>query len=93
MLPLVLLPDQAPLPEELLEWHELQESIQTAIDALPPRVRAIVRLRAFAQLSYGEIGQALHIPVSTAKTTFFRAKRLLRASRQLAGAREASAGQ
>jgi RNA polymerase sigma factor (sigma-70 family) len=91
VLSLVLLRDPAPLPEELIEWHELQESLQAAIDALPPRVRAVVLLRAFAQLSYGEIGQALRMPVSTAKTTFFRAKRLLRATRQLEDAQEASA--
>lgn len=91
VLPLVLLPDPAPLPEELLEWHELQQSLQAAIDALPPRVRAVVLLRTQAQLSYGEIGQALGMPVSTAKTAFFRAKRLLRASCQLDGVRGAQA--
>ncbi|HEX6551661.1 MAG TPA: hypothetical protein VF026_02780 [Ktedonobacteraceae bacterium] len=32
--------------------------------------------------------QALRMPASTAKTTFFPAKRLLRASRQLKGAAE-----
>lgn len=79
-LPLLTLPDPAPLPEELLEWQEQQESLEAAIEALPPRFRAIVLLRLYAQFSYREIEQVLGIPVSTAKTAFFRAKRLLRAS-------------
>ena len=90
-LPLLMLLDPAPLPEELLEWHELHESLRAAIDALPPRARAVVLLRCEAQLSYGEIGQALRMPVSTVKTAFFRAKRLLRASSQLERTLEAGA--
>lgn len=78
---LLLLPDPAPLPEDLLEWHERQQSLRAATRAFPPRVRAVVLLRCEAQFSYGEIGQALGMPVSTAKTAFFRAKRRLCARR------------
>lgn len=79
-LSLLMLPDPAPLPEELLEWQEIQETLEAAIGALPPRVRTVVLLRLRAQFSYAEIEQALGIPIATAKTTFFRAKRQLRAS-------------
>lgn len=82
-LTLLMLPDPAPLPEEILELMDLQESLQEAIDALPPRVRSVVVLRLCAQFSYGEIGQTLEMPISTAKTIYFRAKRLLRASCQI----------
>ena len=78
-----MLPDEAPLPEELPEWHERHESLRAATRAFTPRVRAVVLLHCEAQLSYGEIGQALGMPVSTAKSTFFRAKRRLRTTRQL----------
>lgn len=78
--------DPAPLTEELIEWQELHLSLLAAIGALPARMRVVVLLRLEAQLSYGEIEQVVGIPVSTAKTLFFRAKRLLCASCPLNGA-------
>jgi RNA polymerase sigma-70 factor (ECF subfamily) len=83
--PVALLLDPAPLSEELVERQELHQSLLAAIGTLPPRMQAVVLLRAEAELSYGEIGQELGIPVSTAKTIFFRAKRLLCASYKLDG--------
>lgn len=90
--PLALLLDPSPLPEEQVEWQERWESLQEAISAFPPRVRAVVLLRLEAQLSYGEIERVLGIPVSTAKSTFFHAKRQLLAWRQRQGQGEAGAG-
>ncbi|HEY1353565.1 MAG TPA: RNA polymerase sigma factor [Ktedonobacteraceae bacterium] len=86
--PLGTLPDPAPRPEELLEREELQHSLRAAIEILPARMRAVVLLRSMEQLSYGEIGQVLHISVPAAKTIFLRAKQRLRTSQQLAGAQE-----
>ena len=71
--------DPDPLPEELIEQHELQHDLQQAIEALPPGFRSVVWLRYRAQLSFPEIGRRLGIPEATAKTYFFRAKPLLRA--------------
>jgi RNA polymerase sigma-70 factor (ECF subfamily) len=78
--PLVELADCGPLPEEMAERHDLQQRLQQAIVALPPKFRAIVVLRYAAHLSFAEIGQTLGIPVSTAKARFQRAKPLLRAN-------------
>ncbi|MBX5449588.1 RNA polymerase sigma factor [Thermogemmatispora sp.] len=78
--PLDAMPDSGPLPEELAERHDLQRILQEAIQALPPRFRAVVLLRYLAQLSFAEIGQALQMPEATAKTYFQRAKPLLRAA-------------
>ena len=86
VLSLALLPEPAPLSEELIEWQELHQSLLAAIGAFPPRMRAVVLLRTEAELSYGEIEQVLGIPVSTAKTLFFRAKRRLCAWYQPEGA-------
>jgi RNA polymerase sigma-70 factor (ECF subfamily) len=58
----------------------LQEQLNRAIRMLPARYRDIVLLRYVAQLSFAEIGRTLHIPESTAKTYFQRAKPLLRIS-------------
>ena len=70
--------DRSPLPEEVVERRDVQESLLTAIRALPPKFRAVVLLRYAAQLSYAEIGRALHMPEATAKTYFQRAKPLLK---------------
>jgi RNA polymerase sigma factor (sigma-70 family) len=78
--PLAIIPDTGPLPEEIAERHDLQSMLQRAIDALPPKFRAVVLLRYASQLSFSEIGQALQMPEATAKTYFQRAKPLLRTS-------------
>jgi RNA polymerase sigma-70 factor (ECF subfamily) len=71
------IPDPAPLPEEVVERHDLQALLQDAIQSLPPKFRSIVILRYASQMSFPEIGQTLAIPEATAKTYFHRAKLLL----------------
>ncbi len=86
--PLAIMPDTHPLPEEIAERHDLQQSLQRAIQGLPPKFRSVVLLRYAGQLSFSEIGQTLKMPEATAKTYFQRARPLLRAAlsaqRQLA---------
>src|SRR5713226_4040026 len=74
------LPDTSPLPEDIAERHDLQQVLQSAIQSLPPKFRAVVLLRYASQLSFSEIGKALSMPEATAKTYFHRAKMLLRKS-------------
>ncbi len=70
--------DLSPLPEEVVERRDVQETLLKAIRALPPKFRAVVLLRYAAQLSYAEIGRVLTMPEATAKTYFQRAKPLLK---------------
>ncbi|GAC1425267.1 MAG: RNA polymerase sigma factor [Ktedonobacteraceae bacterium] len=70
--------DPGPLPEEIMEIHDLQHILQDAIQSLPPKFRDVVTLRYLAQLSFSEIGNTLDMPEATAKTYFHRAKVLLR---------------
>lgn len=70
--------DPGPLPEEVMEKRDLQQYLQKAIDALPPKFRAVVLLRYVSQMSFSEIGRVLSMPEATAKTYFHRAKVLLR---------------
>ncbi|GAC1358505.1 MAG: RNA polymerase sigma factor [Ktedonobacteraceae bacterium] len=70
--------DPGPLPEEIMELHDLQQVLQDAIQSLPPKFRDVVTLRYLAQLSFSEIGRTLSMPEATAKTYFHRAKVLLR---------------
>ena len=76
--PLTTLLDPDRLPEEQVELRELRERLLEAMKTLPPRSRAVVLLRYTTQLSYREIGQALSIPETTAKTYFNRARKPLR---------------
>jgi RNA polymerase sigma-70 factor (ECF subfamily) len=78
--PLAAMPDTSPLPEEVAERHDLQDCLQKAIEALPPKFRSVVLLRYASQLSFSEIGHVLNMPEATAKTYFQRAKPLLRST-------------
>src|SRR5437588_5997575 len=83
---LVTIPDSSPQPEELAERHDLQQRMHPAIQALPPKFRAVVFLRYAGQLSFSEIAEALNMPTATAKTYFQRAKPMLSANlRDLVG--------
>jgi RNA polymerase sigma factor (sigma-70 family) len=75
---LATLPDPDRQPEEQVELRELRHRLLEAIETLPSRYRAVVLLRYTDQLSYREIGQALSMPESTAKTYFYRASKQLR---------------
>ncbi len=75
---LTRLPDPDLQPEEQVELHELRQRLLDAIETLPVRYRAVVLLRYTTQLSFREIGQALSIPETTAKTYFYRARKPLR---------------
>ncbi|GHO56616.1 RNA polymerase sigma factor [Ktedonobacter robiniae] len=69
--------DQEPLPEAIVERREMQLVLHKAITSLPPKLRAVVRLRYAYQPSFSKIGKALNIPTATAKVRFYRAKPLL----------------
>jgi RNA polymerase sigma-70 factor (ECF subfamily) len=70
--------DQSPSPDEMMERRELQALIHEAIASLPPKFRTVVWLRYTHHLSFAEIGEALQIPSTTAKTYYHRGKLLLR---------------
>jgi RNA polymerase sigma-70 factor (ECF subfamily) len=76
-IPAVLISDLDLLPEAIAEHHDLQCTIDRAIDQLPSRYREIVVLRYKGQMTFTEIGHQLNIPLSTAKTSFHRARKHL----------------
>lgn len=76
--PIAILPDPNPLPEDIVENHELQQVLRQAIDELPPKFRQVVLLRYTARFSFVEISTILNMPQATAKTYFQRARPLLR---------------
>ena len=78
--PLSCIADPYPLPQEVLEQHDLQQSLQRAIYELPAKFRIIVLMRYKDEMSFPEIGRVLNIPTTTAKAYFQRARPLLRAA-------------
>jgi RNA polymerase sigma-70 factor (ECF subfamily) len=76
--PIEVIPDPEPLPEEIAEKRDLQGELQQAIGFLPPRLRSIVCLHSFRQLTFAEIGLKLNMRENTVKTYFYRSLPLLR---------------
>ena len=72
------IPDPELLPEEVAERIDLQGSLQQAIFSLPPKVRSIVHLHCFKELSFSEIGRMLNMREPTVKTYFYRSLPRLR---------------
>jgi RNA polymerase sigma-70 factor (ECF subfamily) len=72
--------DEAPLPLDQTEEHELECALALAVASLPEVYRAAVTLRYTEELSYEEIAAVLKLPVNTVRTHLFRAKTMLRKS-------------
>jgi RNA polymerase sigma-70 factor (ECF subfamily) len=56
---------------------ERTRRLRAALDALPPRHRAVLALRELEGLSYEEIAAAVKIPVGTVMSRLYHARRLL----------------
>lgn len=84
------IPDSDPLPEEVAETIDQYCSLHQAIAALPPKLRSIVLLHSFRQLTFPEIGRKLNMPASTVKTYYYRSllhlRRILAADAHFASA-------
>ena len=61
-------------PERLLYTEELKETINRAIEELPPELRRAILLREVKGLSYEEIAEVMGSPVGTVRSRIFRAR-------------------
>ncbi len=59
------------------EGRERQATLQAALEALPPKLRAVLALREVEGLSYEEIAQTISIPTGTVMSRLYHARRLL----------------
>ena len=88
--PIEAIPDPDPSPEEVAEGIDLYCTLQEAIASLPPKLRRVVHLRCFRQLSFSEVGRMLNMPEATVKAYFYRSlprlRRALASSTHLAAA-------
>ncbi|KAF0107429.1 MAG: RNA polymerase sigma-70 factor ECF subfamily [Anaerolineaceae bacterium] len=70
-------PSPDPGPEPQAVERERSRQVRAALLTLPPRYRAAIELRAFEELSYAEMAEALGRPLSDVKSDLFRARRML----------------
>ena len=61
-------------PESVTISHELQETLERAIQALPDDLRTAIVLRELDGMSYEEIAQTMDCPVGTVRSRIFRAR-------------------
>ena len=61
-------------PEAVTLGHELQETLERAIEALPDDLRTAIILRELDGMSYEEIAQTMDCPVGTVRSRIFRAR-------------------
>ncbi len=61
-------------PENELLSHEVQQTVQAAIEALPDDLRIAITLRELEGLSYEEISEAMECPIGTVRSRIFRAR-------------------
>lgn len=72
-------PDQGS-PEEALHRSQISQAISRAVEALPPRQKAVFILRTNQGLSHEEIARTINRSVGAVKATYFQAVRKLRES-------------
>jgi RNA polymerase sigma-70 factor (ECF subfamily) len=64
-------------PGHGLESIELAERLNTAIESLSPDQRAVFALYATGELTYGQIAEAVGIPIGTVMSRLYHARRKL----------------
>ncbi len=75
--PLTVEPATDDGPEQALRTRERQDCVEAALLRLPVDDRLLLVLRHFAELSYGEIGEALGIGEKTVKSRLHEARQKL----------------
>ena len=70
--------DRSEAAVEPSEHRDLRDSLDKALDTLPPAQRAVVELTYFGGYSYEEIAAIMDCPVNTVKTRMFHARAKLR---------------
>ncbi len=63
--------------EETVERQLLLEATRRALETLPKKYQDVTILRIYADMSYAQIGDALHISENSARVIYYRAKRMI----------------
>lgn len=71
-------PDQAPTPDEVVEYQELQATFDLELESLSEMQRACFRLCVLEGFSSKEVASALGVTDQTVRTHVFRARQSMR---------------
>lgn len=69
--------DDAARPGGDLERRELADRLQRAVESLPAGQRAVFALYATGEMTYGQIAEAVGIPIGTVMSRLYHARRRL----------------
>ncbi len=69
-----VLPDSSDTPDISLERKETADRVRHAVQQLDPKLKTVVVLRHFQEMSYDRISEILKIPMGTVKNRLFRAR-------------------
>jgi len=61
-------------PDAVLHSRQVAETVNAAIEALPPDLRTALTLREIEGLTYEEIAEAMDCPIGTVRSRIFRAR-------------------
>jgi len=61
-------------PDAVLHSRQVAETVNAAIEALPPDLRTALTLRVIEGLTYEEIAEAMDCPIGTVRSRIFRAR-------------------
>ncbi len=64
--------------EEDIETHQRRLIVRKAMEGLPPRQREVLQMRAFGDMTFAEIAQAIGISISAAKVNYHYAVKALK---------------
>jgi RNA polymerase sigma-70 factor (ECF subfamily) len=70
--------DEAPTPEDLVEYLELQARVDLQLESLPEMQRACFRLCVLEGFSSTDVAEALGVSDATVRTHVYRARRAMR---------------
>lgn len=71
-------PHESMSPGEILQYNELYETINNAVDELPENCKTIFKLNRFQGLKYSEIAEKLAISIKTVEANMTKALKHLR---------------
>ena len=64
-------------PADVYQKKAVLAAVRVVLGRISEKYRDVVMLRVYAEMSFAEIGVALHITENSAKVIYFRAKRML----------------
>ncbi len=65
-------------PDQEVTLRELRREVRRAVAEMAPKLRTVLVMYDFQQMTYEEIAEALGVPLGTVKSRLFNARRVLR---------------